>query len=163
MDAGDVKTARERLIVHNTNPTCAGCHLITDPMGLSLENFDGAGRYRDNDNGVELDIGGELDGAFYDDVKGLTDAMRNHRKLPYCLVNRLYAYGTGGPVSLRYDRDILAHFVDRFAGHDYKLQALLREISTSRAFRQVRPHREPASPVVTAATVAPSQADVNQH
>jgi hypothetical protein len=143
-DAGDVPTARERLDIHNTNPSCAGCHLITDPMGLSLENFDGAGRYRTTENGAELDIAGELDGAFYDDVAGLAAAMRNHPKLPYCLVNRMYAYGTGGPVSLRYDRDILNYFAARFAERGYQVPELLRDIAMSRAFSQVRPPPESA-------------------
>jgi hypothetical protein len=149
-DAGDVATARERLDIHNTNPSCAGCHLITDPMGLSLENFDGAGRYRLTENGAELDITGELDGAFYDDVDGLTMALRNHPKLPYCLVNRMYAYGTGGPVTLRYDRDILAFFEERFAGHDYRVPGLLREIVLSRAFSRVRPEPEKSATIVNA-------------
>lgn len=141
-DAGDVPTARERLKVHNTNPSCAGCHLITDPMGLSLENFDGAGRYREKENGVELDIRGELDGTNYDDIAGLTVAMRNHPKLSYCLVNRLYAYGTGGPVSLRHDRATIDYFTDRFAGYNYRLPALLRELALSQAFSAVRPAEE---------------------
>jgi hypothetical protein len=147
-DAGDVSTARERLKVHSTNPACAGCHLITDPMGLSLENFDGAGRYRADENGVVPDITGELDGAFYTDVAGLAAAMRDHRKLPGCLVNRLYAYGTGGPVSLRYDRDILARFVDKFAARDYIVPDLLREIVLSQAFTGVRPEPLESNTVV---------------
>lgn len=138
-EAGDVPTARERLIVHSENPSCAGCHLITDPMGLSLENFDGAGAYRATENGAELDITGELDGIFYDDVTGLTQAMRDHPKLSYCLVNRLYAYGTGGPVSLRHDRDTLKWFEDRFAAGGHRLPDLLRDIALSRAFSTVRP------------------------
>lgn len=137
-DAGDVATARERLNIHNTNPSCAGCHLITDPMGLALENFDGAGRFRETENGAELDISGELDGVSYDDISGLTNAMRDHPKLPYCLVNRLYAYGTGGPVSLRYDRDVLQYFVARFTTHQYRVPDLLREITLSNAFSSVR-------------------------
>lgn len=142
-DAGDLATARDRLAVHNSVPSCAGCHLITDPMGLSLENFDGAGRYRETEDGAELDISGALDGTSYDDVSGLGQAMRDHPKLPYCLVNRLYAYGTGGPVSLRYDREILSYLEGRFAAHDYRLTNLMREIATSRAFAEVRP--EPAA------------------
>ena len=161
-DAGDVKTARERLDIHNTNPSCAGCHLIMDPIGLALENFDGAGRYRKTENDVVLDISGELDGVLYEDVDGLTSAMRNHRKLPYCLVNRLYAYGTGGPVTLRYDRDILAYFVERFAAHGYKVPDLLQEIATSQAFTQVRADPIPTDTVVTATRVSPSQIAVNQ-
>ena len=137
-DAGDVATARERLEIHDTNPSCAGCHLLTDPMGLSLENFDGAGLYREMENGAILDITGELDGSFYEDLGGLATAMRNHPKLSYCLVKRLYAYGTGGPVALRYDRDILVHFEKRFSEQGYKLPDLLNDLVLSRAFSRVR-------------------------
>lgn len=143
-DAGDVPTARERLDIHNTNPSCAGCHLITDPIGLSLENFDGAGRYRETENGAVLDLSGELDGQRYDEVEGLANALRDHPKLPYCLVNRLYAYGTGGPVSLRQDRDTLDWFEGRFSREGFKVPALLRDIALSRAFSRVRPAESPA-------------------
>ena len=137
-EAEDAATAKERLAVHNTNPSCAGCHLITDPMGLSLENFDGAGRFRETENGAPLDIAGELDGIFYEDIAGLAHATRNHPKLSACLINRLYAYGTGGPVSLREDRDTLAEFEARFAKNGYKLPTLLRDIALSDAFSRVR-------------------------
>lgn len=160
-DAGDVPTARERLDIHNTNPSCAGCHLITDPMGLSLENFDGAGRFRETENGAELIISGELDGTFYDDVPGLAQAMRNHPKLPYCLVNRLYAYGTGGPVSLRYDRDTLKYLESRFVDRGYKLPGLLREIALSRAFTRVRPAPQPADSMVSQAAL-PEKVDADE-
>ncbi len=138
-EAEHAATARERLEVHNSNPSCAGCHLITDPMGLSLENFDGAGIFRQTENGAVLDIAGELDGIFYDDIGGLASAMRDHPKLSACLVNRLYAYGTGGPVSLRYDRDTLSWFEDRFVAENHRLRALLRDLVLSQAFSSVRP------------------------
>lgn len=147
-EAGDVPTARERLAVHNENPSCAGCHLITDPMGLSLENFDGAGRFRETENGAELDIRGELDGVFYTDIEGLAQAMRNHPKLSDCLVSRLYAYGTGGPLSLKEDREILNWFEDRFALGAFRLPAILKDIVTSKAFSTVRPPAEPDKPFV---------------
>ena len=136
-EAEHAATARERLDVHNTNPACAGCHLITDPIGLALENFDGAGRFREMDNGAALDLSGELDGELYDDTDGLASAMRDHPKLSNCLVNRLYAYGTGGPVSLRRDRDIIHWFENRFVANGYKLSALLREMALSEAFSTV--------------------------
>ncbi len=156
-DAGDVPTARERLDVHNTNPSCAGCHLITDPIGLSLENFDGAGRFRETENGAVLDISGELDGVFYDTVAGLATALRDHPKLPYCLVNRLYAYGTGGPVSLRHDRGVLNLLTDRFSQQGYRLPALLREIALSQAFTRARADESVAEPApATVAAIAGS-------
>ena len=131
-------TARARLKVHNENPSCAGCHLITDPMGLSLENFDGAGLFRETEDGAELDITGELDGIFYDDISGLASAMRDHPKLSYCLVNRLYAYGTGGPVTLKDDRDTLSWLETKFIDGGHKLPAVLRDLALSQAFSSIR-------------------------
>lgn len=154
-DAENAATARERLQVHNSNPSCAGCHLITDPMGLALENFDGAGGFRETENGAELDIAGELDGVLFEDVAGLADAMSQHPKLSACLVNRLYAYATGGPVSLRYDRDILKWFEDQFAEGGYRLPALLGALSTSTAFSTLR--SEPGPDVGPASAVALGQ------
>ncbi len=138
-EAEHAATARDRLAVHNTNPSCAGCHLITDPIGLALENFDGAGRFRETENGAALDLSGELDGVLYDDAKGLASAMRDHPKLSNCLVNRLYAYGTGGPVTLRRDRDIISWFENRFVANGYKLSTLLRDVALSEAFSTVSP------------------------
>jgi hypothetical protein len=40
-------TVRARLEMHRTNPTCAACHAIMDPLGLALENFDLVGRWRE--------------------------------------------------------------------------------------------------------------------
>jgi len=87
--------------------------------------------------------------------------MRDHPKLPYCLVNRLYAYGTGGPVSLRYDREILSYFEERFGGHGYKVPELLREIALSQAFSRVRPAPEHAERVVNGTDVKPSKLALN--
>jgi len=149
-DAGDVPTARERLEVHNKNPSCAGCHLITDPIGLTLENFDGAGRFRATENGAVLDLSGELDGFTYDGVEGLARSLRDHPKLPYCLVNRLFAYGTGGPVSLKHDRDTLSYLEERFTEAGYRVPDLLRDIALSQAFSTVRPADEAVPRVVSA-------------
>ena len=155
-EAGDVPTARERLQVHNENPSCAGCHLITDPIGLALENFDGAGRFRATENGVELDTSGELDGATYQDARGLAVAMRDHPKLSDCLVNRLYSFGTGGPVTLKYDRDTLDHFAASFAENGHNVPNLLKEIALSQAFSRVR--RQEGAPT----TLASSQSVENE-
>jgi len=50
-----LKTARDRLEAHRSNPVCAGCHKITDPIGLGLENFDGSGAYRATENNTRID------------------------------------------------------------------------------------------------------------
>lgn len=141
-EAEGALTARERLTVHQTNPSCAGCHRVMDPIGLALENFDGAGIYRDTENGVKLDVSGELDGVTFDDIPGLAAAMHGHPALPSCLVNRLYAYGTGGPADRLLDRDNLQWFEDRFTDNGHRLKGLLHDLVTSPAFRTVRSEEE---------------------
>ncbi|MBS0416463.1 MAG: DUF1592 domain-containing protein [Proteobacteria bacterium] len=134
----NLRTARERLGAHSTHHSCAGCHKITDPIGLALEHFDGAGQFRATENGATIDTSGFLDGTKYPTAEGLAKAVHDHPALPGCLVNRVYAYGTGGPLSISADKPILRYFTDRFAGAGYRLPALLKDIALSDAFLDVR-------------------------
>ena len=54
---------RERLGAHRDNPACASCHQTIDPGGFALENFDALGRWRDYEDGLEVDAAGGLPGA----------------------------------------------------------------------------------------------------
>jgi hypothetical protein len=139
-----LRTARDRLEVHRKNPVCAGCHKITDPMGLALENFDGAGRYRTSERGAKIDASGALDGNAFEDVAGLGKAVHDHPALTSCLVKRVYSYGTGGPTSSS-DSDLLAYFNARFAEQGYRLAPLLRTIALSDAFVHVSEDPAPAA------------------
>jgi hypothetical protein len=57
-------TLRQRTELHRTNPVCANCHQILDPIGFGLEKFDAIGRWRDRDaNGQAIDTTGELPGG----------------------------------------------------------------------------------------------------
>lgn len=39
-------TTRELYERHQTDPSCSGCHRLTDNIGFVMESFDGAGRFR---------------------------------------------------------------------------------------------------------------------
>lgn len=133
---GSVKTARERVAFHLKNPSCAGCHRITDPMGLSMEAFDGAGAFRHTENDVPIDTAGNLDGVEFKDVVGLGKALRDNAQLPWCAVKRTFAYATG-TTSDSNNRRVLEFLSERFAEDGYQLPGLLREIALSNAFRKV--------------------------
>ncbi|HEY0684974.1 MAG TPA: DUF1588 domain-containing protein [Steroidobacter sp.] len=135
------KTQRERVAVHLEDPACAGCHKITDPMGLALENFDGAGRFRTTENGATIDTSGELDGVHFDNAVGLGKALRDNPSLPSCLVDRLYSYGSGGAAKPT-DRSLLKYYTAEFAESGYKLPDLLRTIALSDAFQHVTPAKK---------------------
>ena len=139
------KTVRQRLTAHATEATCSGCHKIMDPIGLALENFDTIGGYRTSENGAAIDAAGELDGHQFNDAPGLGRALHDHPDLPNCLVNRVFAYGTGRLATAE-EGDWLKQYVDaRFAADGYKLPALLRRLATSDTFYRVQaPDQAPA-------------------
>ncbi len=142
----NLRTARDRVNAHLENPVCAGCHKITDPMGLALENFDGSGRYRTTERGSPIDASGSLDGKAFKDVIGLGQALHDHPALTSCLVKRAYSYGVGGPAEAT-DRPLLTYLDTRFGEEGYRLPNLLRTIATSHAFSRVV---GPAAPAVQA-------------
>lgn len=132
-----LKTAREKLEVHRTNPSCAGCHKIMDPIGLTLENFDGAGQFRTTENGAQIDASGDLDGKPFTDAVGLGEALRNSPALPSCLVKRVYSYATGGSINTR--DPMLKIFEQDFADSGYRVVDLLRDVAMSDAFSRIVP------------------------
>jgi hypothetical protein len=138
-------TQRDRVKVHLQNPTCAGCHRITDPTGLALENFDGAGRFRTEENGHHIDSSGDLDGKKFADITGLAKTLHDNPGLPNCLVNRVVSYGTGAVVPPR-DRELMHYFDIRFAESGYKVPELLRTVALSHAFQEVRAPSKGAAP-----------------
>jgi hypothetical protein len=71
---GNVKVASMRDIMerHHTNPVCASCHKIFEPIGLAFENFDATGAWRIQDEGNPIDATGVMiDGTKVDGVVGL--------------------------------------------------------------------------------------------
>jgi hypothetical protein len=132
------KTARQRLTAHQNNPVCAGCHAITDPVGLAMENFDAIGQFRTHENGAEIDASGVFAGKPFRNLLQLQSIIRDDPGLPSCLIRRVYEYGVGqaAPDSLE---PLLADFSKRFAEEGYRLPSLMRTIATSDAFRKLRP------------------------
>src|SRR5690606_6446458 len=131
--AGEFKTARERLVRHSSDAACANCHRITDPIGLGLENFDGAGQYRARENGALIDASGDLDGIPFDGALSLGEAVKKNPATTACLVERLFAYGVSRPMD-KEDRPVLDYFERRFADTGYRIPALMRRIALSEAF-----------------------------
>jgi hypothetical protein len=137
-DTGNPKyrTARDRLTAHRTDAVCAGCHKIMDPIGLALENFDGAGQYRTSENGAPIDASGELDGKMFKDAAGLGQAMHDDPAAVSCLVGDAYRYAAGRDVQPG-EMGFTFWLKDRFAADGYQLPALLRRIALSDAFYRV--------------------------
>jgi hypothetical protein len=130
------KTARERLTSHRDNPSCAGCHGITDPVGLSFENYDALGDYRTTENDAVIDASGTFEGKPYKNAIELQKILHDGPSVANCAAERVYEYGTGQPVTPG-ERQWLKYLDEHFANQHYVFPDLLRTVATSEAFQAV--------------------------
>jgi hypothetical protein len=131
-----LKTARERLTSHRDNPTCAGCHGITDPVGLSFENYDPLGDYRTTENEAVIDASGTFEGRPYKNAIELEKILHDSTSVANCAAERVYEYGAGRPITPG-ERQWLKYLDERFANQHYVFPDLMRIVATSKAFQAV--------------------------
>lgn len=94
------KTERERLAIHRADPQCASCHTLIDPIGLGLENFDAIGRFRAEENGVPLDVSGQLPGGQpFNGPEELSTLLAADPRFHACASDQLAAYALGRALS----------------------------------------------------------------
>ncbi|MBB4859222.1 hypothetical protein HNO88_002551 [Novosphingobium chloroacetimidivorans] len=126
-------TARDRIFQHATDASCAGCHKVMDPLGLTLENYDGLGTFRQRENGALIDTSGSLDGTDFDTTDGLANALHDHPETPRCVAERMYKAAVGRDITWN-ERYYLDWLIGRFAADDYRIPDLMRRIVTSAEF-----------------------------
>lgn len=127
-------TARQKLAEHASNATCASCHTVTDPVGLSLEHFDAMGVYREDDHGIAIDDTGVLDGKTYQGEPGLGVLLRDHPALGPCLIQSLYGVGVGH-LPTEFDRVPFGALTRTWQSSGARIRAMLSAIVASDGFR----------------------------
>jgi hypothetical protein len=145
-------TARIRLEAHRTSPACAACHRMMDPLGLTLENFDGEGAFRATENGAPIDPSGTLDGHEFAGAPGLGQAIHDHPQTPRCLVDRMYRSAAGRSI-LPAERPYIEYLNQVFQADGYRVPDLMRAIVVSRSFYLVSPPDKGESPPLRRAAV----------
>jgi hypothetical protein len=135
-DKTKFKTARERLKVHATDPTCAGCHNLMDPMGLGLENYDPIGRYRTEEQGVTIDASGEIDGIAFKTPVELAEALAQSPSVPACLSRAVFRYAWGR-IEGDADEPMLKELTTSFEGNAFQMRKLLVAAITTSGFVNV--------------------------
>ncbi|HEX7136483.1 MAG TPA: DUF1592 domain-containing protein, partial [Vicinamibacterales bacterium] len=138
-DTGKNLSVRERMEEHRKNPTCASCHRVIDPLGLSLDNFDVVGAWRIKDNGVAVDTTGKLyDGTELTGPFSLRQALMNHSDIIIRnFTDNLMAYGVGRRVEY-YDQPTVRAIVKKAAQSDYRFSAFVMGVVNSPAFQMSR-------------------------
>lgn len=137
LPVGPYKTMRERLAAHQTDPSCAGCHVLMDNIGFGLENFDGIGVFRLVENGVELDTVSTLDAlGEFDGARELGALLRQSPSVTRCVVRNIFRHATGH-LELASEAGALADLDALFEDSEYRLKELLAELVASPAFLRV--------------------------
>jgi hypothetical protein len=57
---GSNQTTQQAIDAHTSNPTCSGCHQWLDPIGYAFNAYDKIGRYQDTENGLTVNVQGQI-------------------------------------------------------------------------------------------------------
>ena len=132
-------TARERFSRHAEDQVCAGCHALMDPIGLTLENYDAVGRWRDQENGITIDPSGAVPGV--GEVAGpleLVSAIASAEGTHACFVEHWsnFAYGRTATEADACTQDRL---IEQFEASGHDIQQLLLDLTQTDDFLYLAP------------------------
>lgn len=136
------KTTRERFLQHRTDPTCAACHELIDPIGFGFEHYDTVGGWRTKDGTFPVDAVGEIYGT--DDADGKFDGavelakrLAESEQVRRCVATQWFRYALGR--SERDDDDASVEQAYRtFARSGFDVRELVIAITMTPAFRHAR-------------------------
>jgi hypothetical protein len=134
---------RQAMEQHRANPVCASCHSKMDPLGFALENYDGVGAWRDEDNGTPIDSSGVLpDGSKFNGAAGLREALLKNHKEEFIstFTEKLMTFALGRGLE-PYDRPVMRSIMREAEKHNTTIPALINAIVQSPQF-QMRRNRE---------------------
>jgi hypothetical protein len=130
-------TLKERMAQHRTDPACAACHQLMDPLGFGLENYDATGVWRTNDGFADVDSTGDLpDGRKFNGPKELRAILLERSDdFRRCFADRLLTYSLGRGLEY-FDECTVQQITARGKSEGDKFSAYVLGIVNSTAFRQ---------------------------
>src|SRR5688572_10744133 len=137
---GKALSMRAQMEQHRANPVCASCHARMDPIGFALENYDGVGKWRDEDAGIAIDASGRLpDGTEFSGPAGLTQLMVGKYREDFVrtVTEKLMTYALGRGVE-HYDTPTVRAIARQAALDNYRMSSLILSIVKSTPFQMRR-------------------------
>jgi mono/diheme cytochrome c family protein len=134
--SGVVLPMRQRMERHRSNPVCASCHAMMDPLGLSLENFDAIGRWRTlGESSAPIDAtGSSPDGTRFDGPDGLRHVLLRSDRFVATMTEKMMTYALGRGVEY-YDAPAVRAILREAARDDYRFSSLVVGVVQSAPFR----------------------------
>ena len=137
---GRALTMRQQMEQHRANPTCAACHSRMDPIGFSLENYNGIGAWRAKDAGSPIDTTGKLpDGTQFDGPKGLKQLLITKYRDQYIttFTEKLMTYALGRGIEY-YDEPAVRAVIRDASAQNTTIPALIHSIVKNAQFQTRR-------------------------
>lgn len=134
-------TMREKVTSFTKDNACMSCHALINPLGFSLENFDGIGRWRDKEKNKPIDVVSD----FIDDdgekmkLKGARDVAQFAIKSEAAqrgFIRQLFHHIVKQEPSA-YGLNTLGELEKSFKKNNYNIKALMVEIVTLVAINRV--------------------------
>jgi hypothetical protein len=131
-----VPSLRETMEAHRANPFCASCHKLMDPIGFSLENFDGIGMWRTMDGSAPINASDVLwDGTRVNGVADLRNWLVSRSDLfVETMTERLLTYALGRGVEYQ-DMPTVRSIARQAASNDTRFSAIVLGIVRSDVFQ----------------------------
>ncbi len=139
----EATTTRERFAQHSSDPSCAGCHVLMDPIGLTFEHYDPIGAWRDEDGRSAVDASGEViggQGTLGGPVNGaveLAQKLADSDQVAECLANQWFRFALGRIESTD-DACTMQQVHTSFSASGRNVRDLIGQLVLSDAFRHVR-------------------------
>lgn len=131
-------TVRQVLEQHREQAYCASCHNLIDPLGVTLENYDAIGKYRLQDNGIDINAKiATLDGTMLDGATSLANYVANDPRLTWCLTKQVMTFGVGRSFEQPDGRGYIRGVADQI-GAKPTWTDLIKAIAHSEAFLTAR-------------------------
>ncbi|MEJ7734027.1 MAG: DUF1592 domain-containing protein [Polyangiaceae bacterium] len=118
---------------------CQSCHSLINPVGFGFENFDGMGRWRDEENDHPIDASGvltagDVEGPFDGPVE-LANRLATSKDVQRCLATQWFRFRFGR-LGAPEDAAILDTLGEQFVASGGKLRELAGALARSEALYQ---------------------------
>src|SRR5215831_8725794 len=132
---------RARMEEHRSNPACLNCHVMFEPLGLALENFNLTGQWRNTDGGVPIDASGTfVDGTRFNGPAELRAGLLKYRDAYYTnITQKLLGYALDRQARAwsvyDYEMPSVRAVVREAAANDYRWSSIILGIVRSTPFQ----------------------------
>lgn len=146
-------TNRERLAMHASDPSCASCHSLLDPIGFGLEKFDAIGARREKAKLVfypldrkskqpprtvelGLDTSGRIagiPGSEFSSPRELGAVLARSPQCQECIVKQYFRYIAGRTESAP-DRPMIHAVFEKFRDSGFRFREMIVELMAARQF-----------------------------